>query len=97
LTEIQPQRQALQRNNMRIAFNIGLVVSLLYLPWWVGALLAIYACFKVDKFYEVVIYGIFADALYGNRFGFYGIPYAATLYTVILLSISVTVRKRLSW
>ena len=82
---------------MRLAFNIALIASLLYLPWWVGALLAIAACLCVDKFYEVVIYGVIADALYGTKFGFHGFRYMATFYSVVVFTALSVVRKRLAW
>ena len=81
----------------RISFNVALIISILYLPWWIGAVLAIAACLLVDHFYEIVIYGVLADAFYGSRFGLYGFKYIATLYSVIVFSAVSVVRKRLAW
>ncbi|MBX4209206.1 hypothetical protein KW799_00700 [Candidatus Parcubacteria bacterium] len=82
---------------MRLIFHIALVISLLYLPWWAGAVVALSACFLVDRFYEIVVYGIIADAFYGTRFGLYGFGSVATLYTVIVFTLASIVRKRLAW
>jgi hypothetical protein len=82
---------------MRIAFHIALIVSLLYLPWWAGAIILICACFLLEKFYEAVIYGILADAIYGTRFGFYGFEYMATAFSVALILFASFTRNRLVW
>lgn len=82
---------------MRVAFNIALIVSVLYLPWWAGAIILISACLMVPNFYEAVLYGILSDALYGSRFGVYGFTHIATIYSAIVLAVCATVRTRLSW
>ena len=86
---------------MRIAYNIALIVSILYLPWWVGALIALVAVFRVRQFFEVMFYGILFDSLYathtGIYAGIYGFTYVATLYGVIIYSLSLGLRKRLAW
>lgn len=81
----------------RLAFNIALILSLLYLPWWAGAVIALSACFMIGRFYEVVIYGILADTLYGSRFGWHGFSYVATLYAVVIFAAASVIRKRLAW
>ncbi len=82
---------------IRLLFNILLIIALLYLPWWAGALIAIAGCFLIGSFFEVIIYGILADALFGTRFAWYGFPYAAMLYTALIFGIASVVRKRLAW
>ncbi|HEU5114290.1 MAG TPA: hypothetical protein VFT82_00825 [Candidatus Paceibacterota bacterium] len=82
---------------MRLVFNIALIVSLLFLPWWAGALLLISACMLVDRFFEAILFGILADAFYSTKFGFHGFSSAATLYAIVVFLIASSVRKRLSW
>ncbi len=82
---------------MRIAFNIALIVSILYLPWWVGAVLLAAGCFVVGQFYEALVYGIVFDALYGTRFVTETFAYAGSLFALIVFSASALLRDKLSW
>lgn len=79
---------------MRLGFNIAIIVSILYLPWWIGALLVIAGCLFVDCFFEAVIYGILTDSLYVAHFGFH---FAVTLYCVVVFGIVSIIRPRLAW
>lgn len=82
---------------MRIAFHIALIFSLLYLPWWAGALVLVCACFLLERFYEAVIYGILSDALYGTGFGFHGFEYMATAFSAALILLASLTRNRFVW
>jgi hypothetical protein len=82
---------------MRIIFHIALILSLLYLPWWAGAIVLISACFLLEKFYEALMYGILADALYGTTYGIHGFAYAASLFALIVFSFASFIRNRLVW
>lgn len=82
---------------MRIAFNIGIIISCLYLPWWLGALLVLVGCFMIRSFFEVILYGIAVDALYGTKFGFHGFAYTATFYTLCVFTLSAFLRERITW
>jgi hypothetical protein len=82
---------------MRLAFHIALIISILYCPWWTGAIIIIAACMLVDDFYEAVLYGIAMDVLYGTSLGFHGFRYAATVYSCLIFSFSSLIRTRLAW
>jgi len=82
---------------MRIAFNIALILSLLFLPWWAGAIIALSGAFLVDGFFEVIIYGIISDALYGTSLGFHGFTHVGAIYAVIVFALGSVVQKRLAW
>ena len=82
---------------MRIAFHIALILSLLYLPWWVGAIILVCACFLLERFYEAVLYGILTDALYGTGFGSHGFEYMATAFSVALILSASFMRSRFVW
>jgi hypothetical protein len=82
---------------MRILFNIVLIFSILYCPWWTGAIIVLCACLLVNRFYEVVLYGILADALYGTQFGIHGFAYAASLFTLSIFVVTSLIRSRLAW
>lgn len=82
---------------MRIAFNVALIISVLYLPWWVGALIVLAVCFVIDRFYEVFIYGIATDALYSTGMGTHGFEYIGSLYVVVIFIVASLLRDKLSW
>lgn len=82
---------------MKLFFNIALIVSLIYLPWWLGALVLCVACFAVSNFYEAIIYGIVADALYATSFGFHGFSFVCSLFAFTVFAISVLLKDKLSW
>jgi cell shape-determining protein MreD len=82
---------------MRIAFNIGLIISILYLPWWVGALVVLVGCFMIERFYEAFLYGMLTDALYGTSLGIHAFMYIASVYSLVVFSIAALLRDKLSW
>lgn len=82
---------------MRTVFHFALIFSILFCPWWIGALIMIAACFLLDRFYESMIYGIIVDALYGSTFGVHGFAYMATVYCIIVFTLTSFIRTRLSW
>jgi hypothetical protein len=81
---------------MRIIFNIALVISILFFPWWVIASLMIAACSLVPRMYEVVLYGIAFDALYSTAFGFHGFAFMGSAFSALTLGIVSFLRSRLS-
>ena len=81
----------------RLVFNILIILSILFMPWWIGAIVAILGCSFVDRFYEVIVYGILADAFYGTKFGYHGFQYMATLSAVVIFAAVSTIKKRLAW
>lgn len=82
---------------MRIAFNITLAISALFLPWWLCMPLMLAAGFVVPRFYEVVIYGMLMDSLYATPSGFHGFPFVCTAFAVLALMIATAIRSRVSW
>lgn len=79
---------------IRIILNISLLISILFLPWWVSILLGILILF-LYKFYEIIIWGIFADSLYASIDGFFGIQFIFTLTFTFLFLISILMKKRI--
>lgn len=82
---------------MRIAFNIAIIASIFFFPWWLTAILVLAAVSLVGRFYEAIAYGILVDALYGTSMGYRGFPYMATAYSVIVFILANAVRKRVVW
>lgn len=52
---------------LRISANIILCTSVLFFPWWVGAFFGILFLFIFNLFYEIIIWGIMADLLFGTK------------------------------
>ena len=50
---------------LRLLTNFILFGSVLFLPWWVMIIIGIVALFKFNAFYEIVMWGLLADLLYG--------------------------------
>jgi hypothetical protein len=80
----------------RLFFDIALVVSILFLPWEVSAVLLVAACFSVRHFYEAFIFGVMADALYSVPSGFHGFPHLGVLFSTGAFLLSAFVRERLA-
>ncbi len=49
----------------RIAYNIVLVTSLFFAPWWVTLTLGVIATFYFSSYYELIVLGALFDILYG--------------------------------
>lgn len=82
---------------MRIIFNIALAISVLFSPWWIAAPLAVIACASVPRMYEVVLYGIAFDALYGTRLGFHGFAFVGSAFSALMFGVVSFLRGRISW
>lgn len=55
---------------LRIIANIFLCASILFLPWWFSILAVLCMLLFFDA-YEVVVWGLFADVLYGAPLPFF--------------------------
>lgn len=68
----------------RIIFNIILFLAVFYTPWWFVVILALIGCFLYPLYFEIFIFGILLDILYGaNAFtlgGVYGILGATVIF-----------------
>ena len=82
---------------MRLVFNLMLALAILYMPWWAGAIILIAGCLVIERFYEAVIYGIVADALYSTAYGFHGFSYVGSAFAAAVLLVSSIIRKRVVW
>jgi hypothetical protein len=82
---------------MRIIWNIGIILSILFLPWWVTAIVTVAACFFVNKFFEAIFYGILLDAFYGTELGIHGFAYVFSAASVSVFLIATVIRRRVVW
>ena len=49
----------------RISFDVLLLVMVLYFPWWVAALGAFTGAFLFASYYEIFLFGVLFDIIYG--------------------------------
>ena len=49
----------------RLIANVILFASLLFLPWWITIVIALIAVFVYNVFYELILWGVVGDLLYG--------------------------------
>lgn len=82
---------------IRIVFHLALICSVLFLPWWMSFIFALVSVFMVERFYEVVLYGMLFDVLYGTEFGISGIMFLGTLCTTGLFCTVLVARNRLAF
>lgn len=69
--------------------------SILFLPWWITAIVVIGFLFKF-KAYEIMLWGVFADVLYSAPVSnFYNIQFLFTISAVALFTIAYFIKKRL--
>lgn len=62
----------------RIAFDGLLVLSFVFLPWFVFVPLILLGCIFIANFYEGIFFGAVFDLLYGVSGG-HTVPYVATV------------------
>lgn len=69
--------------NLRVIINIGFLISILLLPWWVAVILAVAGIFFIDRYYELVIWGGIYDVMFGvpsTGFHYWGIVFGTVLF-----------------
>lgn len=70
----------------RIIFDIVLLGAVFYTPWWIVALLAFTFAFLCPSYYEIIIFGILMDILYGagtlSFGGIVGLLGAMVIFTI---------------
>lgn len=70
----------------RIIFDIILLGTIFYAPWWIVAILAFAGVFYYPAYLEIFIFGMLFDILYGSGSyslsGVYGILGATAIYII---------------
>lgn len=80
---------------LRLVLNILLFLTILFLPWWF-VLLAALALLIVFDAYEILFWGLFIDALYGNpsTFILFSFEYVFTIGFLAVLIISFIIKRK---
>lgn len=80
--------------SFRILAALVILLSLVFGPWWLPVTLSIVAVFLFINYYEMVLWGVMMDALYGLPIEqFDGYRYVFTTASVILFLAVFFVRK----
>ncbi len=81
---------------MRIFTAILMIVSIVYGYWWLTWILAISFLLYFPSYYEIIVWGVVYDALYGlNVPELYNIRYIFSISSIILFVIAYFLRKYL--
>ncbi len=78
----------------RVLLGIGMLASIVGAWWWFTLILTIVFLFLFPVYYEILLWGIIYDALYGlplARFG--GFPYVFTVGAFVLFLATCMIRK----
>lgn len=79
---------------IRILMAIVMLISVAFGYWWLTWGMAIALLFYFPIYYEIIIFGIMYDALYGLPISeFWNIRYIFTISSIILFTISFYLRK----
>ena len=80
----------------RVIAGLTMIASIIWGYWWVTWALAIAFLFAFPMYYEIIIWGVIYDALYGLPLPqFQNFRYVFTLASIILFTIAVFLRKSL--
>ncbi len=72
-----------------------LFLSLFFVPWWIGIILGILFVLFFEDPYEIFVYGIFLDGLYGIPQGNFFLTHIFFLCTSVFLILSLWVKEHL--
>ena len=79
--------------NKRIIFDIILLSSVFYAPWWIVAMFAIVGAYLYNQYYEIFLFGMLIDLLYcANLFPLWG---ALGILGAIVIFVSVSYAKKM--
>lgn len=76
----------------RIIFDLVLLGAIFYTPWWVVVILAFIGAFIWPTYYEIFIYGLLVDLLYGAHMFFFGGIFGI-VGSVVIFSIASYAKK----
>lgn len=80
---------------LRIIINALLFSSILFFPWWITLFIAVAFLFMFEA-YEVLLWGLFGDLLYGAPVaGFLNIEFLFTLLFILLFIGVYFLKKKL--
>jgi hypothetical protein len=89
---------------LRILAGILMIALIVWGSWWIVVIAAVIFIFVYDAYYEIIIWGICYDALYGlphdlslKLFHLFNMSYFATLIAIVLFFLGIFFKKRLTF
>jgi len=83
---------------MRIFASILLLLSILFLPFWVSVILALAGMMYFSLFFEAVFFFLLSDVLFGvPEAKFFGLTYVSLILGVIVLLITEILKRKLKF
>lgn len=83
-------------NLIRIFSDIFILIFIIWMYWWITWPIIIISLFIFPKYFEMLAWGIIYDALYGIHLpAFFNIDYIFTIVSIVLLLLSLIIRRRL--
>jgi len=83
---------------LRISASILLIMSVLFMPFWLSVLLVPIFMFYFSIFWEAVLIFLLSDLLYGTPLvGLWGITYISFLSSALLLLVIELLKKKLKF
>lgn len=76
----------------RIIFDLILLGAIFYSPWWIVAILAFIGAFVWPMYYEIIVFGVIVDVLYGVNSATFG-GLAGVLTAIVILFVASYSRK----
>ena len=82
----------------RVVSYIGLIFSIIFLPWWFTLFIAAIFLFYFNHYYELFIFGLFMDFLYAApQAKYYGIVFISTALAIALIVAAELLKQRLRY
>lgn len=83
---------------LRIIASLIILLSILFLPFWVSVILALIATIYFRVFWEAIILFFISDLLYGAKEArFFNITLVSTIFIVIILLLVEFIKKKLKF
>ena len=83
---------------LRILASFLLLLSILFMPFWVSVILALVGMMYFNIFLEAVVLFFIADLLYGvEKTRFFGVFFLSFILSVILLVLVEILKKKLKF
>jgi len=82
----------------RILTSLLLLLSILFMPWWVSVILALAGMIYFNVFWEAVVLFLLSDLLWGVREAkFHNMIFISFILTTIILIIIEIIKKKLKF
>ncbi len=81
---------------IRIILGLLIFISILFGYWWLTWIMAILFLFYFPVYYEIIVWGIIYDSLYGLQIPeFWNIKYIFTIFSILIFIFSLFIKRLL--